>query len=98
MYAGAAARDVVAHVLTLDDDPAVRQLITAYLSDYDLRVTPVSRECEMSTVLAREAVEFFFQFMLVGHASIKYGERPFVPRPARRKLHRESLSTRHRRA
>jgi DNA-binding response OmpR family regulator len=46
-----------AHILTLDDDPAVRQLIAAYLSDYDLRVTTVARECEMTSVLSREAVD-----------------------------------------
>ena len=45
------------HVLAVDDDPSVRDLITTYLGDYDMRVTAVPDEQEMSKVLAREAVD-----------------------------------------
>jgi two-component system response regulator VanR len=45
------------HVLAVDDDPSVRDLITTYLGDYDMRVTAVPDEREMSKVLTREAVD-----------------------------------------
>ena len=45
------------HVLAVDDDPSVRDLITTYLGDYDMRVTAVPDAQEMSKVLAREAVD-----------------------------------------
>jgi DNA-binding response OmpR family regulator len=45
------------HILAVDDDPSVRDLITAYLGDNDMRVTAVQGEREMSAVLAREAVD-----------------------------------------
>lgn len=47
----------VTHVLAVDDDPSVRDLITTYLGDYDMRVTAVPGEQEMAKVLAREAVD-----------------------------------------
>ncbi len=47
----------VTHVLAVDDDPSVRDLITTYLGDYDMRVTAVPGEQEMVKVLAREAVD-----------------------------------------
>jgi DNA-binding response OmpR family regulator len=46
-----------AHVLAVDDDPSVRELISAYLADYDIRVTTVSTESAMVTALAREPVD-----------------------------------------
>lgn len=45
------------HVLAVDDDPSVRDLIATYLGDYDMRVTAVPDEQGMSAVLAREAVD-----------------------------------------
>ncbi len=45
------------HVLAVDDDPSVRDLIATYLGDYDMRVTAVPDEQGMSKVLAREAVD-----------------------------------------
>jgi two-component system, OmpR family, response regulator len=46
-----------AHVLAVDDDPSVRELITAYLGDHDMRVTAVTGEGEMTSVLEREGVD-----------------------------------------
>ena len=46
-----------AHVLAVDDDPSVRELISTYLGDHDLRVTAVAREAEMRAVLERETVQ-----------------------------------------
>lgn len=43
-----------AHVLAVDDDPSIRELIVHYLGDHDLRVTAVTTEREMRSVLARD--------------------------------------------
>jgi DNA-binding response OmpR family regulator len=45
------------HVLAIDDDPAMRELIADYLRDNDLRVTAVATGPEMHKVLAEEAVD-----------------------------------------
>jgi two-component system, OmpR family, response regulator len=47
----------LSHVLAVDDDPSVRDLICVYLGDHDMRVTAVTNEREMLSVLAREAVD-----------------------------------------
>src|SRR5499426_4782438 len=46
-----------AHVLALDDDPAVRQLVAEYLSQNDLRVTAVATGKELTEAMARDAVD-----------------------------------------
>ncbi len=45
------------HVLAVDDDVSIRQLMVAYLSDHDIRVTAVETESEMSEVMSREIVD-----------------------------------------
>ena len=45
------------HVLAVDDDVSIRQLITAYLGDFDLRVTAVASGREMQQVIDREPVD-----------------------------------------
>ena len=45
------------HVLTLDDDPAIRQLVTDYLSANELRVTAVATGGELAAVMARETID-----------------------------------------
>jgi two-component system, OmpR family, response regulator len=45
------------HVLALDDDPAIRQLVCDYLSENDLRVTAVANGKEFDAVLARETID-----------------------------------------
>ncbi len=47
----------VTHVLVVDDDPSVRELICTYLGDRDMRVTAVASEREMSEVLKLDAVD-----------------------------------------
>ncbi len=42
------------HVLAVDDDPSVRDLIAHYLVDHNFRVTAVTSEREMRSVLARD--------------------------------------------
>jgi two-component system, OmpR family, response regulator len=49
--------DTAPHVLAIDDDPAMRQLIADYLGENDVRVTTVATGEEMSRVLAEEAID-----------------------------------------
>src|SRR5262249_1088105 len=53
----AAVEPVLPHILALDDDPAVRGLISEYLRQNDLRVTTVATGVAFDAVLAREAVD-----------------------------------------
>jgi len=48
---------ITPHVLAIDDDPAMRELIADYLSEHDLRVTAVATGEEMSRVLAEQAID-----------------------------------------
>ncbi|HEY3180032.1 MAG TPA: response regulator [Casimicrobiaceae bacterium] len=48
---------ITPHVLAIDDDPAMRQLIADYLSENDVRVTTVATGAEMSRVLAEQAID-----------------------------------------
>jgi two-component system OmpR family response regulator len=45
------------HVLALDDDPSVRQLVHDYLVDNELRCTAVATGAEFDQVIAREAID-----------------------------------------
>jgi DNA-binding response OmpR family regulator len=45
------------HIVALDDDPAVRELLTEYLSDNDLRVTAVASGSELDATLARDPTD-----------------------------------------
>jgi two-component system, OmpR family, response regulator len=45
------------HILAVDDDPAIRELIIDYLSDNDLRVTGAANGQEMLSVLDRDHVD-----------------------------------------
>jgi len=45
------------HVLAIDDDPAMRQLIADYLGENELRVTAVATGAQMEKVLAEEAID-----------------------------------------
>ena len=45
------------HVLALDDDPDVRQVIADYLARNDLRVTTVASGKELTAVMARETID-----------------------------------------
>ena len=46
-----------AHVLALDDDPSVRQMIADYLGDNEVRVTTLATGQEMADVMAREMID-----------------------------------------
>src|SRR5207253_11394019 len=45
------------HVLAIDDDADMRQLIADYLGENDLRVTTVATGADMETALAEHAVD-----------------------------------------
>jgi DNA-binding response OmpR family regulator len=45
------------HVLCVDDDPMIRELIAAYLADHEVRVTAVADGRAMSDVLVAEVVD-----------------------------------------
>lgn len=45
------------HVLAVDDDPLIRQMIVDFLGDYDFRVTAVTSGAEMAQLLAQEPVD-----------------------------------------
>jgi DNA-binding response OmpR family regulator len=46
-----------AHILALDDDPAVRQLVAEYLGQNELKVTAVATGKELDDVMQRETVD-----------------------------------------
>lgn len=46
-----------AHILALDDDPAVRQLVAEYLGENELRVSTVANGADLIEVMARETVD-----------------------------------------
>src|SRR5687767_15508164 len=48
---------ISAHVLAVDDDPSVRQMIEHYLTDNDMRVTAVASGREIADVMAREMID-----------------------------------------
>jgi two-component system OmpR family response regulator len=45
------------HILAVDDDPSIRELLQTYLTDRDMHVTAVANERDMQAVLDREAVD-----------------------------------------
>src|ERR1700739_2635886 len=45
------------HVLAIDDDPAMRELIADHLGENELRVTAVATGAEMEKVLAEQAID-----------------------------------------
>jgi DNA-binding response OmpR family regulator len=46
-----------AHVVAIDDDPSVRQMVADYLADNDIRVTPLSSGKDITRVMERETVD-----------------------------------------
>jgi DNA-binding response OmpR family regulator len=45
------------HVLAVDDDPSMRQMIADYLGDNDIRVTALGSGHEIDDVMARETID-----------------------------------------
>src|SRR5437868_3482236 len=51
------APHVIPHILAIDDDPAMRELIADYLGENDVRVTTVATGEEMARVLDEQAID-----------------------------------------
>jgi two-component system, OmpR family, response regulator len=51
------ATPILPHVLALDDDPDIRELVCDYLSENDLRVTAVATGKELAAVMASETID-----------------------------------------
>jgi DNA-binding response OmpR family regulator len=51
------AASILPHVLALDDDPAIRQLVAEYLTANEMRVTAVASGRELAAVMAAETVD-----------------------------------------
>lgn len=47
----------IAHILAVDDDPAVRQMIVDFLGDNDIRVTAVASGKEIADTMARDTID-----------------------------------------
>ena len=45
------------HIVALDDDPSIRELVAEYLTQNELRVTTVASGAELAAVIAREAID-----------------------------------------
>ena len=45
------------HVMLVDDDPSMRQMVATYLSDYDIRVTALENGNAVAAVLERDSVD-----------------------------------------
>ena len=45
------------HVLVVDDDPSIRQMLVDFLGDYDYKVSAVATGAEMAEVLTRTAID-----------------------------------------
>ena len=46
-----------AHVLIVDDDPSVRELVVDYLTDNDIKVTALANGRDITDVMQREAID-----------------------------------------
>lgn len=46
-----------AHVLAIDDDPSIREMIADYLGDYDMHVTTLDSGREVAELMARETID-----------------------------------------
>src|SRR5437764_8877700 len=55
--ANAMTTDNAPHILAIDDDPAMRELIADYLGENDVRVTTVATGEEMARVLDEQAID-----------------------------------------
>jgi DNA-binding response OmpR family regulator len=45
------------HVLALDDDPSIRELLSDYLGQHEMRVTAVANGKDLARVIAQEAID-----------------------------------------
>ena len=55
-----------AHILLVDDDPAIRELVAEYLSENDLRVTTATTGAEMTIALQQEVIDLVMLDLRLG--------------------------------
>jgi len=64
------------HVVALDDDPAVRDLLTEYLSENDLRVTALASGGELDATLASDPIDLLvLDLKLAGEDGMQIARR-----------------------
>jgi two-component system, OmpR family, response regulator len=64
------------HVLAVDDDPAIRELIAAYLGENDFRVTTAATGAEMTALLADTACDVvLLDLRLVGEDGMQLARK-----------------------
>jgi DNA-binding response OmpR family regulator len=64
------------HVLAIDDDAAMRELIADYLGEHDLRVTTVATGAEMEKVLAETPIDVVvLDLRLAGEDGMQYARK-----------------------
>jgi DNA-binding response OmpR family regulator len=64
------------HILAVDDDPAMRKLMSDYLGENDLRVTAVATGAEMALAFARETVDLVvLDLRLVGEDGMQLARK-----------------------
>lgn len=51
------AQTSTAHIIAVDDDPSVRQMIVDYLGDNDIRVTALASGKQINEVMARDTID-----------------------------------------
>jgi len=76
--------DVPPHILVVDDDPALRELVGGYLLDNEMRVTGVASGAEMDSVLAEHAIDAVVLDLRLGgedgmHLARKLRETSTIP-------------------
>ena len=57
------------HILVVDDDPAIRELLSAYLGQHDLRVTAVADGGAMRALLGKQVIDLIVLDLKLGAES-----------------------------
>ena len=71
-----ASGEIPIHVLAVDDDPSVRQMIADYLGDNDVRVTAVEAGHDIDDVMARDLVDLvILDLKLPGESGMEIARR-----------------------
>src|SRR5262245_18405459 len=67
---------LTAHILAVDDDPSVRQMIVDYLGDNELRVTALASGREIAEVMQRETIDLVvLDWLLPGEDGMQIARR-----------------------
>lgn len=72
----AVALPFIAHVIVVDDDPSIRQMIVDYLGDNDMRVTAVTSGRQIVDLMARETIDLvILDLKLPGEDGMQIAQR-----------------------